>query len=162
MDLATLFIGLFILLAFVIPFVIMTRFSKEKRLLSLYKKKCREHKLNISKEEILPGRIIGLDADNKMLLFAYQNTDSEKSLLINLNTVSRCMIHQKVRSPLAGMSMNQKLTEEVNLRLTFQEEGQEDLFIPFYDGSRDEKTNFKLHHQKAEKWIELINHCRKE
>ncbi|MDN3583204.1 hypothetical protein [Mucilaginibacter flavus] len=129
-----------------IPVVIITRKSKQKRIAALNQRLqsvANEHQLSLTRTELLGNKIIGWAQAGKALLFG-----SAEGIAINdLSKAARCYVLKSMNGN-AVKSIILQVADPVN-RLVCS--------IPFYEQFMDNELALKQLEQQAKDWEQLLN-----
>ncbi|SEP14374.1 hypothetical protein [Mucilaginibacter sp. OK283] len=135
-----------LLAVFIIPVVIITRRSKQKRFAALNQRLqaiANEHQLSISRSEFIGNKIIGWAQSGKALLFGSQETVTVN----DLNNAARCYVLKSMNGT-AVKSIILQIADQANRQLCS---------IPFYQQFIDNELKLKQLETQAKDWEALLN-----
>ncbi|MCK0144432.1 hypothetical protein MWU78_02065 [Arenibacter sp. F26102] len=145
-----------LVLCTVLPFVILNKSGKGdlKIMSNEIKKLMNESKLKFNLKESWGNSFIGLDSDNKALIFSKVFDGVVALENINLNDVLNAKIVKKTH---VAKTQNKKETvlERMDLEIKFLDESREVKILNFYDIESIYIEDYEL--RRAEKWIAAIN-----
>jgi hypothetical protein len=130
----------------IIPVVIITRKSKQKRIAALNQKlqtAANEYQLSLTRTELLGNKIIGWAQAGKTLLFG----SIEGIVLNDLNNATRCYVLKSMNGN-SVKSIILQVADPVN-RLVCS--------IPFYEQFMDNELTLKQLELQAKDWEQLLN-----
>jgi hypothetical protein len=111
MDLGTCLVGIVMLSACIIPFVLMAQNRKKREAQMLFSlKKIAEGEMSeVTKYEICCNSIIGLDENNFKLFYYHKGTHKEKRMIVDLTKVISCKAERIVNTLSDGSQSIKKL-----------------------------------------------------
>ncbi len=145
-----------LVLCTVLPFVILNKSGKGdlKIMSNEVKKLINESKLKFNLKESWGNSFIGLDADNRTLVFSKVFDGIVAVENINLNDVLNAKIVKKTH---VTKTNNKKETvlERMDLEIKFLDESREHKILNFYDIESIYMEDYEL--SRAEKWNAAVN-----
>ena len=152
MKIGVVFVVLIIFIGYFSPFVFSYLIHKKKenklklRILDFAK----ANNCKISSPEILLNKIIiGIDYENKMLMFIGNNDKHNNSATINLNDFARC-------NPMKELNDNNGISGIFGLILQPKDTKKEDFLLEFFNNENNISSNgpevFFV-----DKWVKIIN-----
>lgn len=152
MDLPSLYIGIAIIAAILLPFFLISRRQKKRE--NLLQKKFIENGLKygveITETEQWKDRNLGLDSVKKKLIFRHFINQEMTETLIDLSNFNRALLE----TSMLGSADSATAFDKINVRLK-SKTGNKDEMISFFKSETDSIMYFEL--QLAEKWVKLIN-----
>ncbi|MGB5556067.1 MAG: hypothetical protein WBM83_15535 [Flavobacteriaceae bacterium] len=136
-----------------VPFFLMSSIGKKetKKLKSIGKTSVSSHNLKISQQEIWADHYLGIDTDQKKLLYLQVNESDKKELLIDLKTVKDCNKIEKIQAIKTKDKIENRL-ERLDLEVIFKN-GTKTL-LNFYDSEKMYSEDYEVN--RLEKWKQLI------
>lgn len=152
MDSGTLIVGVIILAACILPFVLMVRSrkKKEKQLLLKLTGIANNHNFKISMHELFEEFAIGLDEKANQLFFLRKTKENETVQHINLEEVKDCKVVKTGHS-----DNNYNTIDKLELQFSFLEKKKQDEFLVFYNS--EENTQLSGEILTIEKWVKILN-----
>lgn len=152
MDTGTLIVGVIILAACILPFVLMvsSRKKKEKQLLLSLTGIANNHNFKISMHELFEEFAIGLDEKANQLFFLRKTPENEIAQHINLEEVKACKVVKTGHS-----EDNFNTIDKLELQFSFLEKKNQDEFLVFYNS--EENTQLSGEILTIEKWVKILN-----
>jgi hypothetical protein len=140
-----------ILLAFLISWFINYKKKKERnRLIKEFDDFVLNNKIKIDKKQTLNKNMVGLDRENRKLVFLDRSNNSPQIQLINLPKLLSCHLLKR-KNPSTGHISN------ISLQCTFKEKDKEDILLPFYNEANDKLYKMMRLSKKASYWEKSIN-----
>jgi hypothetical protein len=131
---------------FILPVVVITRRSKQKRIASLNKHLqtiINEQQLSLTHSELIGNKIIGWAQAGKTLMFG----TSDGMMINDLSTANRCYVLK---------SMNGKAVKSIVLQIA-DPTNKLVCSIPFYQQFMDNELKLKQLEAQAKDWEQLLN-----
>jgi hypothetical protein len=156
MDFATALIGLAVLAAITLPFLLMGRSQgkQDKQLQAAFSQAAAQNGLNIAQKDFWARKYgIGIDPHAHKLLYLKMKGEEQKILLIDLAQVEKCRLVNQSR----GVKTHQtagKVIEHLELRFTFHQPGTAEQVVEFYNV--DESLTMGKEVLLMEKWNQLV------
>ncbi|WP_184550308.1 hypothetical protein [Mucilaginibacter sp. FT3.2] len=135
-----------LLAVFIIPIVIVTRRSKQKRIAGLNQQLqaiANEHQLSLSRSEFIGNKIIGWAQAGKKLLFGTHDT----IVVSDLSAATRCYVLKSMNGT-AVKSIILQIADSANRQLCS---------IHFYQQFMDNEMKLKQLEEQAKDWEQLLN-----
>ncbi|HEA22507.1 hypothetical protein LCGC14_1163720 [marine sediment metagenome] len=139
-----------------IPFILFSYAGqgRTRKVDSQIKLVATQYNLNISKSEKWGNSYLGLDTDQRKLLYLDFGASENPNQLIDIDAIKGCQIVEK-RKILKAHENKEALLESLDLEV-LQKDGTS-LVLTFYDIDENRKEDFEL--QRIEKWRDiLMNH----
>ena len=137
-----------------IPYIafILLGSGRTKKLSTRLKDEAKLKGLNLEQKENWNSREIALDTQKGQLLFGQLLDDTVTVQHLDLNTVSRILVHEVVVSKKID-GKHQQTLEAVNLEF-ISKTAEASRMLSFYDSEIDPAQNYEV--KRAKKWKELI------
>lgn len=135
-----------LLAIFIIPVVIVTRRSKQKRIAGLNQQLqaiANEHQLSLSRSEFIGNKIIGWAQAGKKLFFGAHDA----IIVSDLTAATRCYVLKSMNGT-AVKSIILQIADSANRQLCS---------IPFYQQFMDNEMKLKQLEDQAKDWEQLLN-----
>lgn len=152
MDTKTIIIGLIIILACVIPFIIAQTLKrkKTKQAIQQLNQLAFQHGCRITEYEMCGNYLIGVD-ENELFLFFIKYYDGQYyNQFVDLKNVQLCKIKDTSR-----IANNTTIIEKLELVLIPKDKTEQEIRLEFYDNDIAMQLYGEL--QSIEKWYTLVN-----
>ena len=157
MESGTTIVGIFILLACMLPFVMLSinRKVRNKKNLQQLKSFAHQNNYEIATHELWANNALGMDKDNSMLFFISEENETKMFQKLSLAEIERCNINT-IANTMRSKSSNYTVIEKIELILHFKQQSKGQICLVFYSASNQNLTvTGEL--SIAEKWNKLIN-----
>jgi hypothetical protein len=153
MDLETIIIGILSLTFFIVPIVLIQRNNKKKKgmLLQDFRQLAGQQQLSISQHDSWDTiYTIGIDSDQKKLLYTRKREGKDQEIVIDLAEVSQCRVNNLSRE-----TNGNKVIDRIELAFLPRHAKQPEQTLEFY--SREESLNLSEELKLSEKWHAIVN-----
>ena len=160
---STILVAAIIIAFTVIPPVVFVRFTKRKaekrreKHFALLKNHGNDHSLSFTHEQLLKGRMLGLDLHSNKLL-VLQTGDEPKSEVFDLEQVKSCTLFREydaVRIYDTKAAKTEQVLSRIGLKLEFAT-GLSPVLIQFYNSQQNGIYEISDLEKKATEWKDLI------
>jgi hypothetical protein len=114
--------------------------------------------LSITKQEVLGGRMIGLDDKNNKLLFLEAHKDKHDGYLVGLDEIKACVVtktYGAIREDILRGSSLESYVNTIVLQLDYSS-GANSTFLNFYDRATNSESEMRERAEQANAWQELL------
>ena len=156
MDFATALIGIAVLAAITLPFLLMGRSQgkQDKQLQAALLQAAAQNGLNITQKDFWARKYgIGIDPTAGKLLYLKKKSEAIQTLLIDLTQVEKCRLVNLSRGVKTHQTAS-KVIEHLELRFTFHQPGSSEQILEFYNV--DESLTMGREVLLLEKWNQLV------
>jgi hypothetical protein len=115
--------------------------------------------LSITKQEVLRGRMIGLDDKNNKLLFLEAHKDKHDGYLVGLDEIKACVVtktYGAIREDSLDGSSLESYVNTIALRLDYTN-GANSTFLTFYDRATYAESEMRERAEQAKAWQKLLS-----
>ena len=157
MESGSIIFGLVVVIGIVLPIVIQNgkRKKKEKQYFNILTGIAEKNSCTISEHELWIKGAIGIDKAAQQLFFMKKTANDEILQVVNLAEMQKCRVVNTHRIVNIKES-DQKVIEKLELAFSNREPRKPDVFLEFYNTSRDNLTlNGEV--QLTEKWADIAN-----
>jgi hypothetical protein len=154
MDIATILIGVMVLLICVVPFIIMRKNKKKKAIESkeVISQLAAKSNSNVDEYDRWNKTIIGIDHLNRKLFFIRKIKDKEIQHEIDLSGVQMARVINSHRGAIDG---NYIVIQKLQLGLISKDKDKPETLLEFYNADYDSLTIME-ELQLAEKWAKIV------
>jgi hypothetical protein len=160
MDLITIIIGVALIAACIIPFLMMykKRVGGEGRSLKTLKEMAEQHNCAISKHEFCGDFVMGIDQNRNFVFFVKQKKEEAISQFVDLSGVQICQAVKKTR---AVESDNETVSviERIELFFSPNKKNISETTLELFDDNINMRLSGEF--QFADEWSRQINDCLK-
>ncbi|MDD2563221.1 MAG: hypothetical protein PHU27_03270 [Salinivirgaceae bacterium] len=156
MDLGSSIITAIFLAICIVPFILMGRSRKKrkKETLQSLSKIANQHNCNISKHEIHPNFIIGMDESKKFVFFVKKTDDKVTEQYINLAEIQSCKVKTTGRT-IEHNNGTQNLINKLELSFIALDKNKKETTLELFNADTTIQLSGEL--QIAEQWSKQIN-----
>lgn len=156
MDLGSTLVGIMIVLACAVPFVLVyiNRKQREKKLVQGLVSLAAEKNTRINTSDIWNENSIGIDITNGYVFVLRKFDDELVKQSFYIPELQKCTLNTKSRT-IRGRDGNSTVTDRIELVIAFKDSKKADESIRFYDTEFDSLTQAG-EAQVAQKWHQLI------
>lgn len=157
MDLEVTIIGVFLMLLFLLPIIIVSRNSKsdEKKTVKALYALAANTNCSISQFEILRQIIMGIDTKNSKVFFIRKTSNSLQEQVINLSDIKECKVVSFSKSK-KTKGLNNNTVDSVELSFIGLNSKKQNFIFDIYNADKDRyMTGDEI--KFAEKWKNSIN-----
>ncbi|MEJ1223190.1 hypothetical protein [Sediminicola sp. 1XM1-17] len=155
MDLGLVIISVILVASVFVPFFIIDFSGKSgiKQMRKLFKMEVVNHNLKLTEEENWGNTFIGLDKEQKKLIFMKVLGTEPLIHVIDLSKVMACEIDSKVNT-VKTKTKRETILQKLNLKITAIESNNAEVILNFYDAEGIYGEDFEF--ARAEKWKSII------
>lgn len=157
MELGTTIVGVLILLACMVPFIVVSISSKlrNKKKLQELISYAQEHKYEITTHELWGESAIGMDNNHSTLFFISKEQETKVFQQLNLLEIESCKINT-ISNNMRSKSSNYTVIEKIELILPYKQQHKGQVSLIFYSAANHNLT-VAGELAIAAKWNTLIN-----
>lgn len=156
MDTGSTLVGLFLLAACIMPFIIIgiNRKKREKKLLNKLMKLARLQDCNLIKHEITLNYAIGMDEKSKNVFFISLLNGQMNESSISLSTIRSSNV-KNVQRTVGDKKNKYNVIDKIVLVLMPHDKSKSEIFLEFFNAENNRSLFNEL--KSAEMWSALIN-----
>lgn len=151
MNTSLIIVCLIMVCVIFLPFFLFNRSGKAKQNKAIIKGVISKNNLKISQEETWGNSYIGLDDNQKKLMFLKFLDTNVIELLFDINTIKECTINEQ-RKFYKVKDKKESLLEKLDFKVSLK--SGETIALNFFDTNLNYKEDFEL--KRIEKWKFLI------
>lgn len=156
MDTVSIFIGVFVMVAFMSIFMLPSIQTKkrQKRMLATLKSIAEKHNSMIVKTELIGDVMLGVDEGEDLIYYYKTLKEGDVSSVIHAKDLISCKLIQKMKSSKSS-NANFNPYEKISFELILKDRSNTHVDWVFYDVDQMTQLNFDV--KLLEKWEKLIN-----
>ena len=157
MELGTAIVGIIVALLCIVPFVIINRQKKKREgeLIQALFSLAAEENCKIKEYDVWNHSSIGIDDNNRFLLYTRKLKDNFETQIIDLMEIQKSSVSNIKRSVKTDDSLYE-IIERVELVFSLQYKNRAEVVLEFYNANYDKPT-ITVELELVNKWSKLIN-----
>lgn len=156
MDIGIPIIGIAIIIACIMPFIVMNRNKKksQNKILQSLTEVAEKHNCQIHQYEFCGDFLLGVDETKTYAFFYKNNSEKETIQYVNLSEIQHCKIHKIYRTD-ESSGGNSNLLERLYLRFIPTNKNKAEIDFECYN--TEVKIQMLGELQTIEKWVKIIS-----
>ena len=156
MDIFFITISALLILAIFISFLLFNKAGVDfvKSMTQKINEEAKNNGLTITQQEYWANNYIGLDTENRKLLFMkFLDTETQKTV-VHLDDVIKCEVMQNIKN-IKRNGKNEPLLLQLDLKISIINSAKEQETLNFFDINLVSKEDLEM--KRAKKWVSIIN-----